>query len=299
MYGWLELDRSGSPAERGAFSAAQCGLCGHFGAKFRTRTRLLAATDPSLLLLLLEGLSPEPFGRSKVCCPLTLKLTKRRAMAHPELLDAVAELQVILAGEKLLDDRLDREGLFARLGERLLASDIALAAERLSARGFPLEALRDALRAQRALEEDTRADLDALARPTGQGLALIASWLAEQLGVGVESAKPCADFGESLGRLLYVVDALHDLPRDAARKHFNPILATIGLHSPRRLAFLRARVEGLIAAHEDAFRALPLSRHAAILEGSLVTGLVDKARTGLARVGSSPLPSPSFQLDQK
>ena len=285
MYGWLELDKRSPHDGRHAFSQAQCGLCAHYGQAYRTRTRMLAATDPSLLLVMAEAISEAPFERTRVRCPLTLKLTKRRAF-DPEssLVATIAELQLALAGEKLLDDRLDREGLLSRLAASFLERDLAAGRSRLGDHGFPVGQLQETLRRQRELESNPVSDLDALSSPTSEALGLVSGWLASSLSLGIEEVANCRRFGETLGRLLYMVDALYDLERDRIEQRFNPIDAALGHLSPRRMHFLSGLIEGLVTAHHDAFRRLPLHRHGETLESSLVLGLADKARSGLSRI---------------
>lgn len=286
MYGWLTLDPSHG---KRAYAHAECGLCAHYGASFRTRTRWLAAADPTLLVLTLEALADE-VPKTRVRCPLTFKLTKRAALAPTwEPLAAVAELQLVLAGEKLYDDQLDKDGWLTKTASALLSADIERAAKALVERGFPLERLRATLRRQAALEADPRASLEGLATPTSDALGLIAEWLATLVG-RPEAEVTMRRFGETLGRLLYMVDALHDLERDRAKAKFNPLDHALGHLSPRALATLGDRLERLVAHHRDAFGALPLQRHVATLEGSLVSGLARRAFEGLERVRALPRP---------
>jgi len=289
MYGWLALESQSQVGKR-AFAAAECGLCAHYGAAFRTRTRMLAGADPTLLVMVLDGLVEVPVEAVRVRCPLTFKVTKRRAM-DPEWgpLAAVAELQLVLAGEKLLDDKVDKDGWLSRVASSLLERDIAMASESLVSRGFPLDELRAALRRQTAIEAEKNAGLEALAAPTGVALGMIAGWLAELVG-RTEMVVPMRELGETLGRVLYMVDALHDLRRDRAKGRFNPLDHALGYLSPRRLAWLEASVEGLISRHRAAFAGVTLFRHREALEASLVTGLADKARTGIEAVKSMPQP---------
>jgi hypothetical protein len=293
MYGWLSLEPTAPHAGRHGLAEARCGLCGHFGAAFSTRSRMLASTDPSLLLLLVDALSASPLPRTRVRCPLTLMVATRAAVDPTSAsVEAVAALQLVLAGEKLLDDQLDREGLLARVAARLVASDVATAVATLEARDFPVAALREALRGQSAVEADPRADLDALAAPTGRGLGRIAGWLGAELDLPAADVARCASFGDTLGRVIYVIDALHDLPRDLARGRFNPIHATLGHGSPRRARFLADWVEALLGRHADAFAALPLVRHAEVLAGSLVAGPTRRAHEGLASLPQSRSATP-------
>jgi len=275
MYGWLDTSGTSTPA----FAQAQCGLCATYGRDYRTRTRLLAATDPSVLVVLVEALHPEPPPRARVRCPLALMAVKRRA-ADPTWgpMAEVAALQVVLANEKLLDDRLDRDRALARAAGRLFARDLVTAEALLVARGFPLDALRAALRGQAALEAARDSDLDALAAPTGDGLGLITGWLAPPEPVTRGAA---TTFGRRLGRLLYVVDALQDLPRDRLRGSFNPLAPLLATPTPASLGWVRAKVEGLVMALEEAFEALPLLRHATPLRLATVEALTRRAREAL------------------
>ncbi|MCC6621946.1 MAG: hypothetical protein IT385_11860 [Deltaproteobacteria bacterium] len=272
MYGWLDVSGAGTPA----FAHAQCGLCATYGRDYRTRTRMLAATDPSVLAVLVEALHDEAPPRARVRCPLTLMTVKRRA-ADPTWapLEAVAALQVVLANEKLLDDRLDRDRAFARAAGRLFARDLATAEALLVGRGFPLDALRQALRRQAALEAAADSDLDALSAPTGDGLGLIVGWLAP---ADAHTREAAATFGRRLGRLLYMVDALQDLPRDRARGTFNPLTRLLATPSPARLRYVRDKVAGLIASLVDAFEALPLKRHTLPLRLATVEALSRRAQ---------------------
>jgi hypothetical protein len=284
MYGWLELDGRHGTA---AYAQAQCGLCAHYGRAFRTRTRLLAGSDPSLLVMLLEGLAPEPPRQTRVRCPLAFGITRRRAVDLTWApLAAAAELQVVLAGEKLFDDRLDQDGAFTRLAAALLKKDLARAEAALLGRGFPLAALRATLRRQAAIERDAEADLDRFADPTASGLGLIFSWLAELLALAPEEVRAVGRCGELLGRTLYLVDALQDFVGDRAKGRFNPIHAALGELSPRRLGYLVARFEGLLGAFEAAFTALPLRRHEAVLRASILGTLGAKGRLALAGLGA-------------
>lgn len=289
MYGWLALDPTHG---KRAYGAAECGLCAHFGARFRTRTRLLAGADPTLLLMTLEALAPEGSAVTQVRCPLTFKLTRRRAIDPTwEPLAAVAELQLVLAGEKLYDDELDRDGWLTRLASRALGEDIERASRRLEERGFPLASLREILRRQSALEADPKSSLEGLAAPTAEAIGLIARWLGMLVQPDrSEHGEAMFAFGASLGRLLYIVDALHDLRRDRARDHFNPIDHALGHLSPRALGALEAKVARLVARHREAFLALPLHRHRETLELSLVDGLARRAAEGLELVRAHPRP---------
>ncbi|TNF26359.1 MAG: hypothetical protein EP329_21390, partial [Deltaproteobacteria bacterium] len=153
----------------------QCGLCHQLGTGYRTRARWLASDDPSLLAMLVEGLGATAAERDRVRCPIP-GVRRRRAVVA-DWMPALAAMQLFLAGEKLFDDRVDRDGWLSRTAERVLRRDVVAASATLEALGFPLAAVREILRRQPAVEADPCADLDSLAVPTAEGLRASAAWL--------------------------------------------------------------------------------------------------------------------------
>jgi len=291
MYGYLRVDgRHG----RTVLAPAQCGLCAQFGATYRTRTRWLAGFDPSVLVLALDGLTPGGAPRVSVKCPIPL--AKKRQAMDPQWrgTQAVAAIQLFLAAEKLFDDRVDRDGFGARLASSLLNKDIRRSEQWLQEAGFPLEEVRHILRQQAALEKDSAADLDALARPTAQGLAAVASWCGAYAELPASAVNGLKRFGDRLGRALYLVDAIHDLVDDQASGAFNPLVSALGgVRSPAVAAFLRGALEGRLGALEEALGELPLERHREVLTAATHQSL--RVR-GLAALGRLPAPSSARAL---
>ncbi len=291
MYGYLTVQgRHG----RTALAPAQCGLCAHFGGRYRTRTRWLAGFDPSVLALLLDGLSPEAAPRGEVRCPIPLARKRTAVSDEWPALPAVAAVQLFLAGEKLFDDRVDRDGMTSRIAARLLRKDIERAEVWLTEAGFPIDIVRRQLRAQRAAEEDPAADLDALATPTADGLAATVEWCAEQAGLHPEARQAARMFGDALGRALYLVDAIDDVREDGARGRFNPLLQALGgVRSPAAASFLRGALEGRLRVLAERLDALTWYRHRRVVRDATVGSLTRKGRAALVAV---PAPEPARLL---
>lgn len=283
MYGYLRVEgRHG----RTALAPHQCGLCHHLGAAYRTRARWLAGYDASVLVMLIDGLCDEAAPRDRVRCPIPL--ARRRdaiADAWPPL-PAIAALQLFLAGEKLFDDRVDRDGALSSVAERLLRRDIREADAALEALGFPLADVRATLRRQPAVEADPHADLDALAAPTADALETLVRWLVAH--AGAPHLDPAGRFAARLGRLLYLVDALHDLPDDLRRGRFNPLTVAVGPLGPDAARFVAGALAGRVDALASAFDALPLTRHADVLRRATVDSLAARGAAALRR-----LPTPA------
>lgn len=291
MYGYLRVEGGHG---RHVLAPAQCGLCRHFGTRYRMRTRWLAGFDPSVLLLVLDGLSAEGAPRAKVPCPIPLARARRAIDAEWPGVQAVAAVQLFLAAEKLFDDRVDRKGLTARAASALLKKDIARAEAWLVEAGFPLDQVRGELRRQAGLEADPSSDLDGLSAPTARGLASVASWCGQYAGLDAASVAALRVFGDRLGRALYLVDALDDLRRDRASGAFNPLVSALGgVRSPAVASFLRGALEGRLRALGEALDGLALRRHREVLEAATLKSLRDRGFEALARL---PAPAPARQL---
>lgn len=293
MYGYLRPEgRHG----RTQLQRQQCALCHAFRQGYRQRTRLLAGYDPSTLLMLVEALSDQPPAQVRVGCPLPP--FHRRTATDPAwpAARAVAALQLFLAGEKLFDDRLDRDSALAGLTERALRADIARAEDDLRALGadfgFDLDALRAVLRAQADLERDPGADLDALSRPTRQALAEVARLAARTGGCDPAAVDAAGAFAADLGGAIYFVDALDDLPRDLGRGVFNPLAHLATDLTPHALHTLLGLLAGRLSALRRSFEALPLRRHRDALAGALAA----LERRGRQALEALPAPRTTLRL---
>ena len=288
MYGYLTVQgRHG----RTALAPAQCGLCAHFGARYRTRTRWLAGFDPSVLALVLDGLSPDPAPRQKVRCPIPFARQRTAVSADWPAIPAVAASQLFLAGEKLFDDRVDQDGLVSRVAASALRKDITRAEAWLADAGFPLAEVRGHLRAQREVELDPASDLDSLATPTARGLAATVNWCPDQAGLDRATSDAAGAFGDALGRALYLVDAIDDVREDGARGRFNPLLRLLGgVRSPAAASYLRGALEGRLRVLSERLDLLTWYRHRAVVEAATVGSLT---RKGMAALANVPAPEPA------
>lgn len=277
MYGYL---RPQGRHGRTRLQRQQCALCHAFRQGYRQRTRLLAGYDPATLLMLVEALCNELPAQVRVGCPLPP--FRRRIATDPAwpAARAVAALQLFLAGEKLFDDRLDRDSALAGLTERALRSDIARAEADLRDLGADVTALRAVLRAQAELERDPGADLDALSRPTRQALAQAARLAAGVAGCDPAAVDAAGAFAADLGGAIYFVDALDDLPRDLGRGVFNPLAHVVTDYTPHALRTLFDLLAGRVSALRRSFAALPLRRHHDPLAAA-VDGLEQRGRQAL------------------
>lgn len=286
MFGYLRL-RGETAAGECAPSHYRCGLCAVMGRSFRQRARLLVGDDVTLLGVLLEGLAAEAPRRVAVRCPCP-PFTRRPAIDPDwEPLLLLASIQIFLVGEKLIDDRIDRDRPLARAIGAIYAADLEQAEAQLRERGLAVDALRRAIRRQTEVERDAAADLDELSEPSGQLLARLLAFCAARAGCPASGA--VSAFGERLGRTIYLVDAISDLRRDAQRGKYNGIAGAVGHVGPSAARYLRSVLHGRLDALQGALEEVPLQRHRALIARATVGNLRRQGERALAKLpGGSP-----------
>ncbi|MCA9523895.1 MAG: hypothetical protein KC609_23160 [Myxococcales bacterium] len=262
MFGYFEpADR----ATRRAMFPAQCGLCRRFGTEFRLRTRLMAGYDASLLLLVCDGLAEVAAPRAKVACPIPLAPKRMAIAADWPATEAVAKLQLFLAGQKIEDDRRDRERLRSHLAWRAYSREIEAAERWLVAAGFDVTEAKALLERQREREADLTADLDALAEGSAELMDRVVVFATATEAASHQIRR----FARALGRLLYLIDALDDWADDRRRGSFNAVARAIGEPTPASVAFLVTIVECWSAELVSELQGLPLRRHREAIEATV------------------------------
>jgi len=184
---------------------------------------------------------------------------------------SAANLQVLLLDQWVADQARDGRPMVGAVRPWTRGA-AARAGRSLQNLGMALPSLDALAAAQIAIESDEGSAAEA-AEPTAQSLAGIFRQVAGLPGappvLQSTSGQAALDaLGASLGRFVYLVDALRDLRRDLLRGDFNPCLARQG----EALAIDSARVAACCAALDDAATdlqhaagSLPWQRHRSLL----------------------------------
>lgn len=225
MYGYVIPNRPELKVrEAELYQSVYCGLCHNLSARYGFLTRFLVNYDFTFLAMSLMGRDhcpacqrrcvAHPFRKRKVCAPLPA-------------LDTAADETVILAYHKFLDGAADHRGL-KRLAYRLLALIYRRAYRRAGKRvpAFAQVVSHNLTRLQ-ALEEERSPEMDRVA-DTFAGL------LAGAAPAEGELERVYHQFFYHLGRWIYLVDALDDLPEDLTLGRYNPIALRYGLKEGKR-----------------------------------------------------------------
>ena len=261
MFGYISVNPHTLSAEEKQRSRAfYCGLCHQLKRRCGQAGRMTLSNDMTFLSLLLCALY-EPPER-----PCTARCALHPLRAHPvveqEAAGYAADINIVLAYHKCLDDAADEGGLRGRVGAAALKGAYRQARERRPRQCAEVERCLERLT---VLEKQSCFDPDALARLSGQMLGACFLWREDVFSPWLRA------MGEALGRFVYLMDAYEDYDGDLRRGRFNPLTA---LHAQ---ADYEERMEEILtlemAKCVQAFERLPILRDAGLLRNVLYSGV--------------------------
>ena len=206
-------------AEYEMYRGIYCGLCREIGRTSGFLSRFALTYDIVLLCavrMILEDVTPQ---FSPLRCPAH-PLTKRSVLMPNSATRFTAAVFDTLVSEKIEDDRHDERG-FAKI-KPIVLSPLAAHMKRCAGKRLSdgVTEQADALLARLGeLEEEKCPSADLTSDAFGELLAFLFS-----LGLDGEKKEIAGVFGRSVGKYIYICDALDDLPADAKKGRYNPLL---------------------------------------------------------------------------
>lgn len=213
MFGYIQVNcKTLSEEETQRFRACYCGLCHALHARFGNAGRLTLSNDMTFLALLLSSLyEPDETCYDEKC---VLHPVKKHRAVISSATEYAADMNIILAYFKCLDDVQDEGRLRGRVGEHALKKAYRQVQSRYPER---CEAIRQCLEKISALEKENSEDIDALANLSGQMLSETFVWRDDVF------AQHLRGMGQALGRFVYLMDAYEDYDEDLKRGRYNPL----------------------------------------------------------------------------
>lgn len=249
-----------------AYEAAYCGLCHTLKERYGTVSRLFLNYDFVFLAMLL---APEKGEAATECrkCPLHPRKGKP-ACKGGEWMEIAAGESVILTWWKLRDTVVDG-GLLSRMGARLLCLLLGPAYRKGKALYPEFNAQASRLLAElRSLEEGESPSID----HTADCFARLLQAAAPRTG-GSRLDRPRQQLLYHLGRWIYLIDAVDDLPEDQRRGSYNPVHARFPEWSGEDQDYLRRNLDHSLALMGAAFQLLPGSPWSGVVENIIYSGL--------------------------
>ncbi len=258
MFGYVRPNLADlSESDQVRYRAHYCGLCHAIGERHGQLARMALTFDLTYLTVFLASLyEPEETAGEGKCVPHPVK-------AHPwvrsGITDYAADMTIALTYHKCLDDWQDDKSLPARgCAAWLKKAYVKVKAE------YPrqCEAIEKALHDLTQVEKRRDPSPDAAAKCFGELMAELFV-MTEDYWMGALRA-----FGYSLGRYIYMLDAVCDYDKDVKSGSYNPVILM-----GRQPEDMRDTLEMLLGDASAAFEKLPLIQDEEILRNILYSGV--------------------------
>ncbi len=266
MFGYVTADLSRlSDEQLQRYRGCYCGLCRSIGSQYGTLRRIVLNYDLTFLALLLSSL----YEPEETACqgPCGLHPMKKRPSWRTAAADYAAAMNVALAYEKCRDDWADDR----RLSALLLSSALEAAVGQIR-EAYPRQwqAMSQCMDALSRLEAENCQEPDLCANAFGALMEELFVWKADRWEPQLRQ------LGRSLGRFIYLMDAILDLPRDLEKRRYNPFQSRAA-QADLRACFLPV-LTMLMGECTDAFEQLPLVQDLDLLRNILYSGVWVKYR---------------------
>ena len=259
------------------YRGTYCGLCRAMGKCTGQCSRLTLSYDMVFLALVRSGSANEKLSFGKATC-IAHPFRKRAYMESNPTLEYCSSAAAILNYHKIRDDLSDERG-FKRLCAACALPFVAYGRKR--ALRHDLAELD--LKIEQGLEKLAQVE-SAEARSVDEPAAVFGEILGDILSFGIEGqdARILRTLGVSVGKWIYIADALEDWEEDAKKGRYNPFILLYGKEKPERaeLDSIMIAMKNELVAAEGAFDLMDIEdpdvKH--IIENILFLGLTSRAR---------------------
>ncbi len=263
------------------FKCYYCGLCYHIKKEFGNMPRLSLNYDMTFLGLLLDALNPEELEVAHHRCSLhptekKIIITNNRALAY------AAAMNISLSYYKLLDDVYDDKNFKSKFLSTLLSPYT----RKFSA---PILEINDKLKQcldKLSILENNKSFIyiDEISDPFSDLVGiLLRDYPYELIDDSVELRSILYNLGYSIGKWIYLIDALDDLKSDMEKGKFNPINFLYNKNSlpyDKFIESVKPKIEFTILncgySCKENLDKLNLNRNNDILYNIIELGLMDK-----------------------
>ncbi|MGI6705758.1 MAG: DUF5685 family protein [Clostridia bacterium] len=213
MFGYVVANKEAlEPDALQRYQSCYCGLCRTLGKRFGQTGRMTLTYDMTFLILLLASLyEPDNVNGSERCL---VHPTKQHQYWYNQFTAYAADMNIVLAYHKLLDDWQDEKNILSYAAAKMLKKRY----ERLKIK-YPrqCDTIIRSLNELRILERKENYDLDTAANCFGS--------LMSELFVFQEDnwAPTLRRMAAALGRFIYTMDAYEDIKDDIQKQRYNPL----------------------------------------------------------------------------
>ena len=258
MFGYVRPNLADMPeTEQQRYRSHYCGLCHAIGARHGQLARMALTFDLTYLTAFLGSLyEPEEVSGEARCMPHPVKA---HGWVRSKVTDYAADMTIALTYHKCLDDWQDDRSLPAKGCAVWLQKRYDAVRKQWPRQ---CEAIEKAIRELSEVEKRRDPSPDAAAKCFGELMAEIFVMEEDYWANALRA------FGYSLGRYIYMLDAVCDYDKDVKSGSYNPVILM-----ERKPEDMRDTLELLLGDASAAFERLPLIQDEAILRNILYSGV--------------------------
>ena len=261
MLGYVTIEKNELKVrEFDMYQAYYCGICKSIGRRFGQLPRMVLSYDSVFLALVLAGLSEETDIVLQEHC-ITHHIKKKPVVFGNEALDYAADVMVILAYHKFLDDWKDERSKIGLVGK----SALARAYRKLQAiHPAVCQKTEESLAALSALERQHSGKMDL----TAGTFADIMETLFTGYDTAADSSRVLGQLGRQLGKWIYAIDALDDYQKDIEEENYNPLI-----FRENKLEGIEDLLYNYLAEVANAYDLLEIKKNKGIIDNIIFMGL--------------------------
>lgn len=199
--------------EKNIYQSYYCGLCMSLKKNFGEMSRITLNFDMTFIAIALIEIYKENYRLKNRKCGI--HILKNKQVIESELIDYIADMNIIVSYYNLLDDWNDDKNIIAYSYSRFLRKKFKKLCEK-----YPDKILNinNNLKKLNNMEKSNIINPDESAEYCGE--------LISELFVPYkdENYKKLKEFGKSIGKFIYIYDACVDYKKDIKHKRYNPML---------------------------------------------------------------------------
>ena len=256
MFGYVIANLEGlTQAQKDRYKGCYCGLCRVLKQRHGFSGRLTLTYDMTFLVLLLSALYEADEERGMEVCPA--HPLRKHFYWQTRYTEYAADMNVVLAYNNCRDDWQDDGSALKYWEAEALSRQCAAVRAR-----WPRQcaAIEQCMAELSEIEQADTGDPDAAANCFGRLMGEL--FVTDELWD--DRLRP---FGEALGRFIYLLDAVIDLPEDLRHGRYNP------LRTLPQDADLHALLTMLLGECSAVFEALPVLQDVELLRNILYSGV--------------------------
>lgn len=276
MLGYVTADKPElKMKEYEIYSGYYCGVCKSIGSRYGQLPRMVLSYDAAFLALLIAGLSGEADVPSREHC--LVHPLKKKTIVRNGAVDYAADVMLILAWHKLLDDAADEGKAYAKTAATALKG---IYRKLEAARPVLCSKVKANLEALTELEKAKCASLDQAA----EEFAKIMEAILEEAPVPENFRETAAmkSIGYHLGKWIYLIDAVDDIEENIESGAYNPLLYRFDYQlgeedfRGRIMETCRFNLFHYLGEIANAADLLPLKKNKGVIENIIYKGLLKK-----------------------